>query len=137
MRQRREAIHGTKAERGLRGRVGVAVAIASLLALGITQAALANSSGGKITSVTPNHGCPGETVAIVGSSLSSSEQLTWTDPTAQFVTSVTTPLHATSATNATATVPLLVAMFLAASRLRVEPAHAAPDGHAGRIADGG
>jgi MFS family permease len=36
-----------------------------------------------------------------------------------------------------ATVPLLVAMFLAASRLRVEPAHAAPDGHAARIADGG
>ena len=91
MRQRREATRGAKAERGSRGRIGLVVAIVSLLVPWHRPGCTSELATQKITSVTPNHGCPGDTVTIVGSALSSSEQLTWTDPTGEFVTFVTRP----------------------------------------------
>ena len=112
MRQRREAMPGTKnaepraIRRRLTGRISLLASTLGLLVFfGSAQAA----SAWKLTSVSPNSGCPGTEVKLTGTSFSgSSANIEWKDPSAFLYTSLTNKGKVNSSTQATATVPLFL-----------------------------
>ena len=106
MRDRREAIQGSGTGRRRGGRIGLITSLIGLfVVLGSAQAASAST----LSSVTPNRGCPGDTVLLTGSGFSGKEaSVVWKDPTAEWSTSITTDATVGSSTTARATVPIFL-----------------------------
>ena len=101
MRQQREARHGTQRARRRGGRIALLASSAMLVLLGSAQAA----SAAKLTSASPNEGCPGAEITFTGTGFSgSSAEVEWSDGGAQKFPSLITTAKV-SGNTATATEP--------------------------------